>query len=112
MPELAKFYREFDGKGVRFFSVSADHPSTMEGRVVPFVNSYEIPFPVRVGYTEDPNELLEHLTLTWEGQPWNGSLPATFIYDREGNLVWSTVGEVTRDLLAEKVKPLLNTPSE
>jgi peroxiredoxin len=107
MPELAKFWREFDGHGVRFLSISADHHSLKDRTVVPFVKSYEIPFPVRVMYVDDPDGLLEALPLTWEDRPWDGALPATFIFDTEGNLAWSTVGEVNRDLLAEKIQPLL-----
>lgn len=111
MPELAKFWREFDGKGVRFLSVSADHHSLLNSTVVPFVKSYEIPFPVRVMYVENPDQFVSELPLTWEDRPWDGALPATFIFDREGNQVWSNVGEVTRDILAEKVKSLLGSPS-
>ncbi len=107
MPELAKFWREFDGKGVRFMSVSCDHHSLKDSTVVPFVKSYEMPFPVHILYVEDPDQLAADLPVTWEDRPWSGALPATFIFNRDGEQVWSTVGEVTRDLLAEKVKPLL-----
>jgi thiol-disulfide isomerase/thioredoxin len=111
MPELTKFWRDFDGKGVRFLSISADHHSTKDSAVVPFMNSYEIPFPVRIMYVDNPDEIAEELPLTWEDRQWDGVLPATFIFNRDGKQVWSTVGEVTRDLLAEKVKPLL-APAE
>lgn len=112
MPELAKFWREFDGKGLRFISVSADHHSLKDSTVVPFVRSYEIPFPVRVMYVDNPDALLTELPLVWEDRPWDGALPATFIFDHDGKLVWSTVGEVDRDLLAEKVAPLLAAATE
>ena len=111
MPEHAKFWREFDGNGVRFLSVSADHHSLLNSTVITFVKSYEIPFLVRVMYVDNPDQFVDELPLTWEDRPWDGALPATFIFDREGNQAWSTVGEVTRDLIAEKVKPLLESPS-
>jgi thiol-disulfide isomerase/thioredoxin len=109
MPELAAFWREFDGKGVRFLSISADHQSLRDSTVIPFVKSYEVPFPVRILYVDSPDEINAALPLTWEGRQWDGALPATFVFDRDGNQVWSTVGEVTRDSLAEKVTPLLAT---
>jgi thiol-disulfide isomerase/thioredoxin len=107
MPELAKFYRAFDGKGVTFISVNSDLQTTKDSLVVPFVKSYEIPFPVRVIYVEGTDDLLKHLPLEWNGKPWDGGLPATFVYAPDGGLAWSTVGPVTNDLLAEKVRPLL-----
>ncbi len=107
MPELAKFWREFDGKGVTFLSVNSDIQSTKDSLVVPFVKSYEVPFPVRVIYVEGTDDLLEQLPLQVDGKAWDGGLPATFIYAPDGTLAWSTVGPVTHALLAEKVRPLL-----
>jgi hypothetical protein len=97
---------------VKFLSVSADHHSTKDRAVVPFVNSYEIPFPIHVLYVDNPDEIVQDLPLTWEGRPWDGALPATFIFDRDGRQVWSAVGEVTRDRLAEKIAPFLSTTRE
>jgi len=108
MPELAKFWREFDGKGIRFFSVSADFAATKDGVVIPFMNSYEIPFPVQIMAVDNPDDLTTVL-----GLEWDGALPATFIYDRDGKVVWSEIGgTMTRDSLYEQVKPHLPATGE
>jgi hypothetical protein len=39
------------------------------------------------------------VTVPWFSPKWQGSLPATFFYDREGNKVGEILGEVTREQL-------------
>jgi thiol-disulfide isomerase/thioredoxin len=108
MPELAKFWREFDGKGIRFLSVSADFAATKDSVVMPFMNSYEIPFPVRIMSVDNPDDLTTVL-----GLEWDGALPATFIYGPDGKVAWSEIGgTMTRDSLFEQVKPLLPAATE
>lgn len=108
MPELAKFWREFDGKGIRFFSVSADFAATKDGVVIPFMNSYEIPFPVQIMAVDNPDDLTSVL-----GLEWDGALPATFIYGPDGTVVWSEIGgTMTRDSLYAQVQPLLPASAE
>lgn len=98
MPELARFYEDYKDKGVTFLSFSADHHSTTKSTVVPFVNSYELPFPVHVMYLENPDELTEELPLDWDG-----ALPATFVFGPDGSVAESWVGAVTYDILADQV---------
>ncbi len=105
MPEFAKFWHEFDGNGVTFLSFTADFAATKDSVVLPFMKSYEIPFPVRIMAVDNPDDLAQELPVEWDG-----ALPATFIFGPEGALVWQTVGgTITRDLLAEKVAPLISS---
>ena len=105
MPEFAKFWREFDGKGVTFLSIGADLPAAKDGVVTPWMKSYEIPFPVRIMVADDADTIDKDLVINWDG-----SLPATFIYAPDGTLAWSGIGQsVTRELLAEKIAPLLKS---
>jgi len=48
MPELTEFYDEFSPRGVEFFSLSVDHPDTVEDRVRPFAEERRLPFPIVV----------------------------------------------------------------
>ena len=103
MPEFAKFWRDFDGKGVKFLSVSCDYAETKDKVVTPFMKSYEIPFSVRIMSVDNPDDLTKELQLEWDG-----ALPATFVYGPDGKIAWQTIGgTITRDLLADKIKPLL-----
>jgi thiol-disulfide isomerase/thioredoxin len=41
------------------------------------------------------------------GVTWGGSLPATFIFGRQGALRWAHLGPVTRQELEDRLKPML-----
>lgn len=100
MPQLAKFYTDFEER-VRFLSFSGDLPQALEDTVRPFINSYEIPFPVRVLYISEPDKVQEQLKLDWDG-----SLPTSYIIAPDGTVAERWVGEVTYEMLAEGVAKL------
>lgn len=96
MPKLAEFYRAHAAEGLRFFSLSVDHPDTIADRVEPFVHKKELPFPVRVLTEQTPENVGKAL-----GVEWSGAVPATFLFDKDGKLAKSWFEEVTgRDLEA------------
>lgn len=102
MPELARFYRDHHGKGVTFISVGCDPIEAKDTTVVPWMKSYEIPFPVHLLDAPDGDTINRDLALDWDG-----SLPATFIYAPDGTLAWSGVGQsVTFDALVTRITPL------
>lgn len=107
MPALVEFYPICQERGIRFLSISADHPSTIDERVRPFVTEHRLPFPVHVMTDNGPEELDKVLGLGWEG-----GLPATFVYGRDGKMAHSWLEEVTLDDLVEVTAPLLNDESK
>lgn len=106
MPQLAKFYTDFKER-VSFLSFSGDLPQALDETVRPFINSYEIPFPVRVLYVTDQDKVQEELKLDWDG-----SLPSTFVIAPDGTVAERWVGEVTYDMLSEAVAAVEKAESE
>ena len=102
MPELARFNNEYKDKGVVFVSISADHPTTIEDRIKPFMQVEEIPFPVHVMDAVETGAMDALLTVEW-----GGGLPATFIYGKDGKLAHWQVEEIDFEGLEKIVKPLL-----
>jgi thiol-disulfide isomerase/thioredoxin len=103
MPQLAAFAEAFTPKGAVFISVSVDHPDTIEGSVKPFVRDKKIPFDVAVIRATDPDEVGKALELA----DWSGAVPVTLVYGRDGVLIKQWSKEVTQEILAEAVTPLL-----
>ena len=103
LPELAKFYKQLDPQKVVFVSASADAPETIDDVVKPFVAKRKLPFPIHV-VDATPDQLAKALDMG----DWEGTLPATFIYDQEGKLRKSWVKETTAPALEAAIKPLLN----
>lgn len=104
MPELAKFYKDYADRGVTFLSFSADHPTTIDEAVRPFVQKHKLPFPVYILDIPNPDDLARALDMA----DWNGGLPGTFIYDSERKLIHYWVQEITYVDLTAIIDPLLS----
>lgn len=106
MPELARFARQYaDDERVAFFSVSVDHPDTLESAVRPFVQERELPFPVLVAGGTDPSDVAAAIG---ESVDWQGAVPATFVLDPQGAIQAQWLQELTAEQLGAAVAPLLD----
>lgn len=103
-PELAKFYRASEKLGVGFLSLSADMSSEVDGTVRPFVKDKKVPFPVYVLDSIPPDRLAAMLRA--EDSKWDGPLPATFLFDKDGNLQKHWFEEVTEAELTQAAAAL------
>ena len=78
LPDFAKAAKEYKDREVLFVGLSADFADQAKKRVEPFVKKKKVPYPVYV-LDVDPNKLLPKIS-----KQWNGTLPATFYYDKDG----------------------------
>lgn len=106
MPELVRFDQTYRAKGVKFLSVSADHPDTLDERVRTYVKREKLPFAVWVVGGESPDELAQAID-----RQWQGSLPATFVFDASGTRRQGWYGKVVFSDLARVVDSLLEEPA-
>lgn len=106
MPALAKFYEAYKDQEVTFLSFSADESSAIDELVRPFVNSYEIPFPVWVMDNADPEALNAAF-----GLGWDGLFPTTFLFTPDGVLAQRWEGEVTYEALSQSLDAALKAPA-
>jgi len=102
LPELAKFYREHSGDTVAFLAVSLDGVEGIETVITPFLKAKTVPFPVHVLADRD----IEAVSKAVNAEI-SGALPATLVYNRQGELVKSWEGGITLEELNQIVKPLL-----
>ncbi len=102
LPALAALSRNYQGRGLTVIGISMDTPSLLHSRVEPLLAQKGIMYPVYLARTPDPETLIRAF-----GGGWQGDLPQTFIYDRQGHL-GKALGQphTTRELEA-LVKPYL-----
>jgi len=102
-PELIRFDREWSGRGVVFLSISLDTASARDTEVKKFLAEQRPSFPVFIrSDKDDPDDFINAIA-----RNWTGVLPATFIYDRQGQRRQSLFGPQTQSKLEAAVKPLL-----
>lgn len=104
-PDLVTFYNETDRDQVAFVSISADDVAEIDGEIPKFQRNLDISFPIHV-LNERDQEGLDAALRT----PFEGALPTTIIYDRQGNAIDTVMGAITLDELRAKVTPLLGAP--
>lgn len=88
-PDLIRFYKSNREKGVVLVSVSMDEPEDV-GAAAEFLREQGADFP---SYLRDFNDFEQFVNRV--DPEWNGGLPATFVFNRDGKLILSHLGRVT-----------------
>ena len=101
-PELVALDAKYRDKGMKLVGITADDPDDVQPKVIPFIKKHQVKFDIIRQDTDDPEEMLNQIT-----KDWNGVIPATFVYDKNGNLAYSHFGIIDRDLLVAEIEKAL-----
>lgn len=101
-PSLVKLQRTYARKGVTVIGVSADEKSSIATKVVPFLKQQKAYFPQYLQQYKDPAEYINAFDPSWQGD-----LPRTFVYDRQGHLAKTLSDSQTYAQFVAAVTPLL-----
>jgi thiol-disulfide isomerase/thioredoxin len=103
-PDLVRLERAYRDRGFNLVAISMDEPGS-EAAVSEFMNHFDARFPCYLQKFTDVNALVSLLNPRWEG-----GIPASFLYDREGQPVAWWEGEASFGDFARKVEPLVAHP--
>lgn len=101
-PELVRLHNEYKNSGFEVIFVSLDVESDIETKVREFLRANNVDFT-----TYRNNFYKEDDFLNYIGNEWDGAIPATFIYDKNGNLVTNFIGKRTYEFFKQQIEPLL-----
>ena len=93
-PDLVKLNGDYKDKDLNFIAVSLDDITDIKSEVPKFLNQMKATMPVVLLNVKDPEPAIKVVDSTWDGQ-----LPATFLYDREGKVVFRHFGKIKPDEL-------------
>jgi thiol-disulfide isomerase/thioredoxin len=79
-PDLVRLARNYKDSDVAIVGVSVDYPDEVTSKVIPFLSRQQVNFPNFVQNFKEPEDLINLFNIKWRG-----AVPATFIYDKEGN---------------------------
>ncbi|HET6978818.1 MAG TPA: TlpA disulfide reductase family protein [Pyrinomonadaceae bacterium] len=100
-PDLVKIDKDFRSRSLEFVTVSLDDFEEIKTSVPQFLDSMKATMPAYLLHVADPEPAINLVD-----QRWQGDLPATFLYNEKGEVVYKHIGRVnTAELRAaiEKV---------
>lgn len=100
-PDLVKIDKDYRARSLDFVTVSLDDFTDIKTTVPQFLDSMKATMPAYLLNVSDPEPAINLIDKRWQGD-----LPATFLYNEKGELVYKHIGRVnTAELRAaiEKV---------
>jgi thiol-disulfide isomerase/thioredoxin len=102
-PELVKLYNAYKDKGFSLVFISADVPEEIKSKVVPFLNTQGVDFVTYYNGFDKPEDLINYID-----KDWQGAIPSTYIYDKDGNIKSSILGAKSYDYFEGEINKYLN----
>ena len=93
-PDLVKIDEDYRPKSLNFVTVSLDDVTDINSEVPKFLKEMKATMPTVLLNVPDPEPAIKAVDAAWDGQ-----LPATFLYDKEGKVVFRHFGRVKADEL-------------
>jgi thiol-disulfide isomerase/thioredoxin len=88
-PDLVKIDNDYRDKGLNFISVTLDDITDIKTAVPQFLKEMKAQMPVVLLNVKDPEPAIHAVDEKWDGQ-----LPATFLYDKDGKVVYKHFGVI------------------
>jgi thiol-disulfide isomerase/thioredoxin len=101
-PEFVAVDKKYRERGVKVVGISSDEIADIKSKVIPFINEQQARFEILVQDTDDPQQIIDIID-----KNWSGVLPATFVYDRQGNNILTRYGIIDRDQLVGAIEKAL-----
>jgi thiol-disulfide isomerase/thioredoxin len=99
MPSLVATARKFPSRDLAVVLVSLDSQKTGPVEVPKFLKEQKVPFVSWLAKTRDPQDFIDTVDRTWDG-----SLPYTLIYGRDGKVAARLSGLQTETSFTEAVR--------
>jgi len=88
-PDLVKLDQQFRPQGLDMIAVSLDDLADIKTSVPKFLNQMRATMPAYLLNVSDPDKVISSVD-----PKWSGALPATFLYDAQGNVVFKHFGRI------------------
>ena len=100
LPQLVALEKKLAGKGFRLITVSADEPEDKEA-ALKFLQEHSVTNPAYLKQVADDDKFINFID-----KKWSGALPGLFLYDRNGKLARSFIGETGMSTLEKAIQGL------
>lgn len=104
-PDLISLADAYRSRGVEVVAISVDYPDEVESKILPFLDTMNVPFPVFVSNIEQQDNFFAQFD-----KSWSGAIPATFIYDPRGLQKKFLLGKQSMQQLKKAVEDITGKP--
>lgn len=104
-PELVKIDKEYRPRSLEFVTVSLDDMTDIKTAVPKFLDEMKAKMPAYLLNVSDPEPAINLVDPKWQG-----SLPATFLYNEKGEIVYRHIGRVNIAELREAIEKAVTKP--
>jgi thiol-disulfide isomerase/thioredoxin len=103
-PDLVKIDNEYMDKGLDFIAITLDDLKDINTEVPKFLRLMKARMPVYLLNVSDPDPAIHSVD-----PGWSGALPATFLYNNKGELVYKQLGRIKPDELRTAIDKLVSS---
>lgn len=103
-PDLVKIDREYRPKGLEFIAISLDDLKDINTEVPKFLREMRATMPVYLLNVVDPEPAINAID-----PAWGGALPATFLYNSKGQVIYKRLGRINTVELRAAIKRLVSS---
>ena len=93
-PDLVKIDADYGAKKLNFVAISLDDVADIATTVPKFLKEMKATMPVALLNINDPEPAIKYVDANWDGQ-----MPATFLYDSTGKILYKHFGRIPTDEL-------------
>ena len=101
-PDLVKIDKDFRPQSLEFVTVSLDDIVDIKTSVPEFLGSMKATMPAYLLNVNDPEPAINLVD-----RKWRGDLPATFLYNEKGEVVYKHIGRVDPAALRAEIQKLV-----
>src|SRR5207302_7465557 len=105
-PDLVKVDADYGAKKLNFVAISLDDVTDLKTTVPQFLQEMKATMPVVLLNINDPEPAIKMVDAAWDGQ-----LPATFLYDKDGKVVFRHFGRINATELRAAIDKAVNGKS-
>jgi len=101
-PDLVKIDKDYRPQSLEFVTVSLDDVSDIKTTVPEFLGSMKATMPAYLLNVSDPEPAIDFVD-----KKWRGELPATYLYNEKGEVVFRHIGRVDAAKLRDEIEKLV-----
>jgi thiol-disulfide isomerase/thioredoxin len=105
-PDLVKIDKDYRPQSLDFVTVSLDDIDQLKTDVPKFLSSMKATMPAYLLNVSDPEPAINFIDRRWQGD-----LPATYLYNEKGEVVYKHIGRVNTAELREAIEKVVKKGS-